>query len=960
MFSFATLNIAQVKIKERIEIKPEQTVVRGLIKTSSSNYLPCGPWIETIDLYNPWQVVWINSSYHLDVGQQAFSYQANLFEYNNRIDATKKYDFAVVEGEDLCYIQENYIDSINGTFIPSTNAGYELFDISGADMIGNLADGEDPFNLPRLQGVPTRGGFRRYTIFFKKPGDIAFTIKESESTAEIINYHTKVVVPDFNLEYFGANILPHGEEEQIEIKAIAVQCKDSLDFWNGGTPPDDVKYNVSIMEGSEYAQLVKKTFDEDFLVTVRDTADIFDELDNTSDLLLAPLGRVPDDSTYVKIRYSTNDNSIQALEQEVRIVKNSTYPLRVKMEPNILMPGDTSYITLERRVEEYPISDPTKVEYEPFADDQIFDIGIEKGSEFGTIYSTEIEDTSDSFYGIADGFYFITKDTLSVSEAQIEIRVRAFIEDEIVNPPIINSETSLQKTSFIAIPIGGTEIFGIGKLSVENKLIEIMLGETKYFGVKKKKDKEEYKIEEIIFKNATLSLPSLSDGWSWLNSNEAWNSNLVLPSKATERVSCYWDQKYPVYSSNNDFIKLIDLPLGIIRVIGRFWEKQEIAETENEYSKKFLTKLNAKGNETIFLRVIKPGKLGTKNNSTIDVEGNIYNLDSLVIEYSGKYGIFPQFIKAQIQYESNFYAAYRYEPFFDISKLYKVCYSTKSKKYIDIPNHELLNTSNYSIKLDGKLILGNYDDNNLLVEGIQSLTHVDNHKRIYVALNKSNNIPIFFNSYPGYSCSVWDYLYAHTSWLNKEVTINLYPISKWPASAIDGWKNEKLVKKYYWTKWIKRWNESWSKIYSSSFTQIPISNSEEFAHEDANNWLKYKYRLGVFSKAIAQTRIASSYGLLQVLYSSAVAFREYDRNELPEKLNEIEIGFPLTLKFLKEKIAKTQNMNENNISELDKKTTFHEGLETAYGKAYYPHYNTDPAYPKEVLNRYKKYNPISN
>lgn len=467
IFSFFTLSIAQVKIKERIEISPKQNKLsKEMSTTNASGYFPCGPWIGTIDLYNPWQVVWINSSYHLDVGQQAFSYQGNFFDYNNRIDSTKKYDFAVIEGKDLCYIQENYIDSINGTYIPSTITGYELLGIKGADMIGQLADGEDPFNLPRLQEVPTRSGFRRYTIFYKKPGDITFTIKESESTAETFNYHTKVVAPDFYLEYSGADNVPHGEEDKIDIRATAVQCQDLLGYWNGGTPSDNVKYNVSITEGTEYAQLIKKTFDEDFLVTIRDTADSFEGLYDTSDLLLAPQGKAPEDTTNIKIRYSTTDNNIQAIEHEVRVVKNATYPLRVLIEPNILMPGDTADITLEHRIDEYPISDPANVEYEPFGDDQLFNISIEKGSEFGTIYSTEIEDTSDSFYGTADGFYFITKDTLSVSEAQIEIRVRAFIEDEIVNPPIINSETSLQKTSFIAIPIGGTEIFGIGKANI--------------------------------------------------------------------------------------------------------------------------------------------------------------------------------------------------------------------------------------------------------------------------------------------------------------------------------------------------------------------------------------------------------------------------------------------------------------------------------------------------------------
>ena len=463
IFSFFSLNIAQVKIKERIEIKPKQN---NLSKTVSGDYFPCAPWIVNNDLYNPWQVVWINSSYHLDVGQQAFSFQDNAFDYRGIIDPTKNYDFTVIEGQDLCYINENYIDTLNGTYIPPTNTGYELLEVSGLDMIGELADGEDPLNLPRLQGVPTRGGFRKYTIYFKNPGEITFTIKESGTNEPTFYFHTLVVVPDFNLEYYGATELPHGEEDDINVREKAIQCDGVLDFWNGGSLTDEIKYDVSIVGGAEYGLLIKKTFDEDFLVTVRDTATSFSELDDTFDLLLAAQGNFPEDTATVKIRYATTDNNIPAIEQEVKIVKNTTYPLRVTLEPDKLMPGDTAAITLTHRVDTYPINDPTNVTYEPFEKDQLFNITIEKGSEFGTIYSFANEDTADSFSETTNGFSFISKDTINVTEAKIVVRASAFIDGETLPDSIENNETSLQKTSFIGIPVSGRDIFGIGNAKI--------------------------------------------------------------------------------------------------------------------------------------------------------------------------------------------------------------------------------------------------------------------------------------------------------------------------------------------------------------------------------------------------------------------------------------------------------------------------------------------------------------
>ena len=193
-------------------------------------------------------MVWNHSYYHLDIGQQAFNYQANAYDYY--IDPTKYYDFKVIDGQGLLHINENYIDTVNGNYIPPTNAGYNLIGINGADMIGELGEGEVAYDLPLLQGIPTRGGFQKYSIIFDQPGDVTFTINETGSS-EVIYYHTKIVKPDYSLSVSISNEIPHGEEEAINADAHILDCLDEgWTFFNGGGY--DGSYNYEITGGLEY------------------------------------------------------------------------------------------------------------------------------------------------------------------------------------------------------------------------------------------------------------------------------------------------------------------------------------------------------------------------------------------------------------------------------------------------------------------------------------------------------------------------------------------------------------------------------------------------------------------------------------------------------------------------------------------------------------------------------------
>jgi len=66
-FSFIILSsvTAQVKIKEKVEIKPSTSLTKGLNQMINNIYFPCGTFISSNDTANPWQVVYGRNAWNL-------------------------------------------------------------------------------------------------------------------------------------------------------------------------------------------------------------------------------------------------------------------------------------------------------------------------------------------------------------------------------------------------------------------------------------------------------------------------------------------------------------------------------------------------------------------------------------------------------------------------------------------------------------------------------------------------------------------------------------------------------------------------------------------------------------------------------------------------------------------------------------------------------------------------------
>ncbi|MFC2134615.1 hypothetical protein ACFLTH_08365 [Bacteroidota bacterium] len=398
-------------------------------------------------------------------------------------------------------------------------------------------------------------------------------------------------------------------------------------------------------------------------------------------------------------------------------------------------------------------------------------------------------------------------------------------------------QTSREVTSdlYCSVPDFLYPGYGMAKAKVAEKPVEILLGESKYFGVKKKNGEEKHEIVELtsIYGSAP-TWPDLGEGWGKVETDIWGTKPIEIISKDTNQLpGVYWEKKW--FDNTDNSNKTLDA--GIIRIIGRYWEEGK----EENYKVKLKASFAGSNVETA-IKVIKPSKVGDNKNTYMDVRGNTVPLDEKIIKYSGEYGILPQIIKAQIQNESNFRAAYRYEPF---------------QNAWGISTNSIYTKNRYKIKSSSDL---------------GKPTIPEDHTNVYP------------NNYWGYQNTIWEFFYNHSSTLNPSIEFgskeDLYPQRNSKGNLL----------------WFKSAAEHYNNVFKSKVAELstnPFFSTIEtviIAHEAANSWLRYEYAEGRMNTGIAQTRMSASYGILQVTYYYARenrGFVENDKN-YPEKLNESE------------------------------------------------------------------------
>jgi hypothetical protein len=440
---------------------------------------------------------------------------------------------------------------------------------------------------------------------------------------------------------------------------------------------------------------------------------------------------------------------------------------------------------------------------------------------------------------------------------------------------------------------------------------EIMLGETKYYYATEADGKL------TIHETTSHELPSGAVG------TDIWGNNpvdtvIVDAGKSGRKLGVYWEKKYPIYTGN-EFTGMGNLPTGMIRLVGRYWHKDSV------YTVK-LTTGNYTPQASLVIEVKKPTKLGNdygplggggRRTTVSDVFSNPYNLDSIIINYAGKYGIPPQILKADMQQESNFQPGYRWEPFVDV-----VYIQNGVSDYMD---------DDFRYK---KTATSEGDP------GIPT-----DHTNVY---------PI---PYPqGDYRTIWERFFEQSWDLNGGTGTNRYPKRTWYTDPSDEWQS------YY--------NEKYYELVDGELNREQVKQA---AREYANGWLRDEYREGVMSEGIAQTRTATSYGLMQMLYMTAVdRHYPFERtsdppepvpSHLPEYINITDTNLTYAVPFLLTKIkdelaAQGDGRGKNNSWSYGFESTILVGLNLYNGKK-----KDDPAryswhYGFEVFDKVYQYVPI--
>ncbi|MFH0988580.1 MAG: hypothetical protein V1799_01020 [bacterium] len=418
---------------------------------------------------------------------------------------------------------------------------------------------------------------------------------------------------------------------------------------------------------------------------------------------------------------------------------------------------------------------------------------------------------------------------------------------------------------------------GRGVLVKGNKENEILLGETKYYYTVLRGDKLE--IEETS--NPILPAEGIS-------SEGVWSNSAVQKVEGDEKLGVYWEKKKPEGAG---------LPNGLIRLVGRYWEKDKTFRVK-------LTAIYQNLTTSISIKVTKPTRLLTPGqNPTYQLSRDVFNneidIDSICISYGGKYGVPPHFIKGQMEQEADhhgnrFNPSYRYEP-------YTVQFW---------PGVIAMVTNPFFVR-----------------ESPVNDPPIPQHQNVRTI------------EYPYPNKTVWDMVYDHSQLVNdiNDESHRLYGIRN-----TDGSMNfspySTLTNKY------REYLNEFLETYNSS---IAISK----ANERIVVFLRDKWKGGL-KNVKAQTRIASSYGLLQMLYTTALA-RRYpsDRQHLPEELNVTTAIMELSLKYQKSLLERYLGYA------LEETGDWPAGFETSFRFIVYYKWNPNEWYRNGVMRKVLHYLP---
>jgi hypothetical protein len=618
-----------------------------------------------------------------------------------------------------------------------------------------------------------------------------------------------------------------------------IDCSNYDNWWSPLTEP----VSMSIIEGNEYAW-----FQHGYEGSER--LSYISGLQYSVDFFYSYLrvSRVIPDSINAFFVLQTDAGNLHSIDT-VYISPPDT--LFVTFDPPEITPGDTAVIHLQKRVDGN-LEDVT----------EYFEIGIAEGNDYGTLLRAD-GDTSDYYPSenirendirfisskeikgdsvattVRVGFYKSNEPADAIREVPRQSGIRWMGKEMPRNNSSVKHQFEIQKSISEVTPEFQYPETGRGKIVISKR--SILLGETKYYYATEEND--ELKIHETTD-------PTQNPGLSDITFCDP------VAAQGSEKNPVYWEDQYPTYSGNI-FTGSNSLPKGMLRLVGRYWEDGKTYKTK-------LTANKASDGKTdlIEIEVKKPDSLGNTHRTAIDVFGNSFNLDSIIIVYAGKYGIPPQFIKGDIQAESNaFNPSYRWEPFYDAWRIQKNAGKDGTSIYFT-------------------------DDFQYRIKSSSDKGHPEiptDHTNLYDGVGR-------ISAYPGYVGTIWEEFYKYCSVVNPGAIKNLYP-----EYGADG---DTLWYTYPAKTWDTKFKDTKKTLLKDE--NLTDGQKEATARDTANNWLRYQWQKGIMNTGIAQTRTASSYGLLQMMYPTAHGGRNYpiNDNHLPEYLNITDTNFYYAVPFM--------------------------------------------------------------
>jgi hypothetical protein len=671
--------------------------------------------------------------------------------------------------------------------------------------------------------------------------------------------------------------------------------------------PSTDTMSLTILSGSQYASFYKLGGDTAGYVKVGSLVhtvgmDLFGGV-----VVLEADGIQPDSlGDYVVVKAESNGftkvDSVQVLRS----------PIVVTFDPPEVAPGDTTNIILGYRNPDGTINDIPGY--------QQFEVGIWSPGNCGTILSGS--DTAQYFTYRSEPFEFIASDMVTADSIAVRVGlVSAPVSSTApmgkgnlgkqnvkAQPALINTNKIGSGSRVLSVKSGAnvaghksvlnandfsSNTFGIGYVKIEHT---ILLGQTKYYYATQDPNNS----NNLIIQETTTEPPALGAGGI-----ASARFDDPVAADGSEKNPVYWEKKWPEYNGTQ-FQQMDKLPDGMIRLVGRYWEQGKTFKTT-------LTAHTSDGKSgSIVIEVKKPSRLGGQYAKAKDVFDSELSIDSVCIRYAGLYGIPPQLIKGQMEEEAatynfggdigiGFAPSYRYEPY---------------TEQFD-PRIRERKTNPFFV------ILTDVND-----------PPIPNHQYVQV-------IPyIYPNRY------VWDVIYDHSQLVND------IPDASHRAYGIRTYENTMNFGPY---TTIQTKYDNYLKDYEKF---LPLQQAAPLANARMVTFLRDEWDGGVpngpkgLKNIVAQTRIASSYGLLQMLYRTALGIRyREDISHLPENLNVTETMMSLSIPYQKSLLIDGIGASIESVG------NWPDGFEKSLYDFVYANWNKRSTYNDEVFQKSRNYLP---